>query len=101
MALPQRKSHMGAAARCAERKILHGESLLAQHLNDLRFARGAAKQRDFLRGRMKRLEDGILSLRDRGDFDDMALIAEIIAGSFAERTFPLPNLGQYPAFDHH
>jgi len=45
---PERQGDMGSAARGAEREILHGKSLVAQRLNDLRFAGRSAQQRDFV-----------------------------------------------------
>jgi hypothetical protein len=48
---------------------------------------------------MKRLQNGILSVRDRRDFDHVALIAEVVSRSLAERTLRFSYLGQNFSFN--
>lgn len=99
VAFLQREDDVSSAARGAERQIFDGESFLAQHLDDLCFAGRAAKHGDFLGRWVKHLENRVVAMRDRGNFDHVALIAEIISRGFAEGTFGLPDIGQDSAFD--
>ena len=75
---------------------------LAHGFEQRGFARYRTHQLVFRIARVNVLENVIFPVRDRGDFDDLAIVFRNgVAGEFAERSLLAPNVGENLAFDHH